>query len=124
MSSFFISDETPPGGAGSGDLAVLSVGGEIDFEASPRLRAGIDEHIKAGRRRIVLDLGAATFIDSTAIGVLVTAVVRLHESGGGSLGVVCTHENVLQIFRITSLDVMVTLYDSRDEALSALALAG
>jgi anti-sigma B factor antagonist len=124
MSSFFISDETPVGDAASGDLAVLSVGGEIDYEASPQLRASIDGQIKAGRRRIVLDLASATFIDSTAIGVLVTAVVRLHETGGGSLGVVCTHENVLQIFRITSLDVMVALYDSRDQALSALALAG
>jgi anti-sigma B factor antagonist len=124
MSPFLISDETPLSDAASGDLAVLSVGGEVDYEASPRLRAGIDEHIKAGRRRIVLDLSGATFIDSTAIGVLVTAVVRLRESGGGSLGVVCRHENVLQIFRITSLDLMVTLYGSRDEALSALVPAG
>jgi anti-sigma B factor antagonist len=119
MSSFYISDDI----AGD-EVVVLVVGGEIDYEASPQLKERISAHIKANRRHLVLDLSWATFIDSTAIGVLVGAVTRLEEAGGGSLAVVCTHEKVLQIFEITGLDRMVVLYRSRDEAISALALAG
>jgi anti-anti-sigma regulatory factor len=40
------------------------------------------------------------------------------------MAVVCTHEKVLQVFEITGLDSVVKLYSSRDEAFSALAMAG
>jgi anti-sigma B factor antagonist len=119
MSSFYISDSVT-----GDDVAVLVVGGEIDYEASPQLRKLITGHLSAERRRLVLDLSWATFIDSTAIGVLMGAVAKLRETGGGPLAVICTHEKVLEVFDITGLDSLVALYRSRDEALSALTLAG
>jgi len=127
MNSFYIiSDDATVEDTTYGDVAVVAMGGEIDYAASPQLRERIFGHIKAGRRRLVLDLSEATFIDSTAIGVLVGAVARLREAGGGSLAVVCADENerVLRIFEITGLDGMIALYRSREEALSALAPAG
>lgn len=118
MGSFYISDHVT-----RDDVVVLVAGGEIDYAASPQLRECVDGHIKAGRRRLMLDLSAATFIDSTAIGVLVGSATRLREIGGGSLAIVCANENekVLHIFGITGLDSMIALHRSRDEALSALA---
>jgi anti-sigma B factor antagonist len=118
MSPFYIGDDTT-----CDDVVVLVVGGEIDYEASPQLRERILAHIKANRH-LVLDLSWATFIDSTAIGVLTGAATKLHEADGGSLAVVCTHEKVLQIFAITGLESMISLYGSCEEALSALAVAG
>jgi anti-sigma B factor antagonist len=125
MMSFYIGDNLGlDDDASEGDLAVLVMGGELDYEASPQLRTRVVGAIKAGRRRLVLDLSEVTFIDSTAIGVLAGALARLDEVGGGSLAVVCTHEKVLEIFEITGLDSVITLHDSHDEALSALSLAG
>ncbi len=127
MSSFYIiSDDTTIDDVGCGDVAVLAVGGEVDYSASPQLREVIASHIKTGKRHLVIDLSAATFIDSTTIGVLVGAATRLQEAGGGSLAVVCADENekVLRIFEITGLDVMIALHRSREEALYALASAG
>jgi anti-sigma B factor antagonist len=124
MRSFYIGDEQQIGDAGCRDLAVLALGGEVDYEVSPQLRTHVVRAIKAGTRRLVLDLTDVTFIDSTAIGVIAGAVERLDEVGGGSLAVVCTHEKVLQILEITGLDSVITLYRTRDEAVSALALAG
>jgi len=123
MRSFYISD-VQSDGASDGEVAVLVVGGELDYEVSPQLRARLLGAIKDGRRRLVLDLTEVTFIDSTAIGVLAGVVARLDKVGGGSLAVVSTHEKVLQIFEITGLDSVVTLHGSRDEAVSVLALAG
>jgi anti-sigma B factor antagonist len=119
MSSFYIGDDTT-----YDDVVVLVVGGEIDYAASPQLKERILPHIKANKQRLVLDLSWATFIDSTAIGVLTGAATQLHEADSGSLAVVCTHEKVLQIFAITGLESMISLYSSCEEALSALALAG
>jgi anti-sigma B factor antagonist len=123
MRTFYIGDEVQVEDAGE-DLAILVVGGEVDFEVSPQLKARMTKTIKAGRRRLVLDLSDVTFIDSTAIGVIAGAVEKLDESGGGSLAIVCTHEKVMQIFEITGLDSVITVHPSREEALAALAVAG
>jgi anti-sigma B factor antagonist len=123
MSSFYISEDATLDDVTNAEVGLLVAGGELDYEASPQLKEGLMGHIKSGRRRLVLDLSSATFIDSTAIGVLVGTATRLREAGG-SLAVVCTHEKVLQIFEITGLDGMIALHRSRQEALSALAVAG
>lgn len=122
MSSFFISEEPTVEGSTLDDPVVLA-GGELDYEASPQLRAQLFEKITPGTRRVVLDLSLATFIDSTAIGVLVGASKRL-TAVGGSLAVVCTDENVLRIFEIAGIETMMTLYGSRDEALARSVRAG
>jgi anti-sigma B factor antagonist len=124
MRSFYIDENVRVDQAGEADLAVLVMGGELDYEVSPQLKARIIGAIKDGIRRLVLDLSDVTFIDSTAIGVLAGAIVRLDEAGGGSLAVVCAHEKVLEIFEITGLDSVISLHYSRDEAVSALSLAG
>ena len=122
MRTFYIGDEVQVEDAGE-DLAILVVGGEVDFEVSPQLKARMMRTIKAGRRRLVLDLSDVTFIDSTAIGVIAGAVEKLDEAGGGSLAIVCTHEKVMQIFEITGLDSVITVHPTREEAVAALAVA-
>lgn len=134
MSSFYvISNETTPEG-----IAVIALAGEVDYDASPDLRERIFAHIKAGRKRLILDLTDVTFIDSTAVGVLIGAVTRLRESGGGSLAVVCPERRqslsvvvpdggpsvVRQVFEVTGLDAGVAICATREEALSELAVAG
>jgi len=122
MRTFYIADEVRVEDASS-DLSILVVGGEVDYEVSPQLKAHMMRAIKAGARRLVLDLSDVTFIDSTAIGVIAGAVEKLDEAGG-SLAIVSTHEKVVQIFEITGLDSVITLHASREEALAALAVAG
>ena len=121
MSSFYISDGTVDR-ALAGGAGVLAVGGELDYAASPLLHEQIARHIKAGTRHLVIDLSAATFIDSTAIGVLMGAAGSLREACGGALAVVCVHGNVLKIFEISGLQAAIAIYRTREEALSALAL--
>jgi anti-sigma B factor antagonist len=126
VSFFYISDVADEGVEYDDDVAVLIAGGEIDFAASPPLRDRLADHINAGKRRLILDLAMATFIDSTAIGVLVGATMRLNDAGGGSLTVICTSENrrVHRVFEIAGVENLIALHDSREEALSELAAAG
>ena len=127
MSFFYISDDVSVDGwECSEDIAMLVAGGDIDYDASPQLRERLADQIHSGARRLVIDLSKVTFIDSTAIGVLVGAVMRLHEEGGGSLAVVCADENrrVLRIFEIAGVDSLIALYHSREEALLELTTAG
>jgi anti-anti-sigma factor len=75
--------------------------------------------------RLVVDLSPTTFIDSTAIGALVGAVMRLREHQDGSLAVVCSEKNerVLRTFDIAGVTGLIVLYPSREAALLALATA-
>ena len=121
MRTFYIGDDVQLEEMGP-EVAILVVGGEVDFEVSPQLKARLVRAIKGGSRRLILDLSDVTFIDSTAIGVLAGTVEKLDESGGGSLSVVSNHEKVIQIFEITGLDNLITIHASRDDALAAAAV--
>jgi anti-sigma B factor antagonist len=126
MNAFYISDEDTPADIERGeDLAVVVIGGEIDYAVSPQLREHINARIRDGARSIVLDLAAVTFIDSTAIGVLVGTVMRLHELGEGALAVVCGSENerVRRIFEIAGIDSLIALHRSRGDAFATLVTA-
>lgn len=98
---------------------VIELGGEIDLYTAPEFKERMVELIEDGKKRIVVDLSDATFIDSTTLGVLVGGVKRLRPAGG-SLALVCTDQNITKIFEITGLDRVFPIHPSRDEALSAV----
>jgi anti-sigma B factor antagonist len=110
---------------GGADVIVLVANGELDYDSAPLLRTSIFSHIGAGKRRLVVDLSAASFIDSMGIGVLVGTVSRLRSSGGGALMVVCETQNkqVRRIFDVAGVATVISLYSSREEALRALVAA-
>ena len=98
---------------------VVAVRGEIDLFTAPELKQVLAESIEAGRIRIIVDLTDTTFLDSTALGVLIGAVKRLR-SRDGSLVIVNTDANIAKTFEITGLDQIFTILDTRDAAVGAL----
>ena len=102
------------------ETQVIVLGGEVDLYTAPEFKERMVELIEDGKKRIVVDLSAATFIDSTTLGVLVGGVKRLRPTGG-TLALVCTNQNITKIFEITGLDQVFPIHASRDEALAAVA---
>ena len=98
---------------------VLSVRGEIDLFTAPELKQVLAESIEAGRVRIIVDLTDTTFLDSTALGVLIGAVKRLR-SRDGALAIVNVDENIAKTFEITGLDQIFTIVPTREEAVDAV----
>ena len=98
---------------------VVAVRGEIDLFTAPELKQVLTDVIEQGRRRVVIDLTETTFLDSTALGVLIGAVKRLR-TDGGALAIVNVDRNIGKTFEITGLDQIFTLLPSRDEAVRAL----
>jgi anti-sigma B factor antagonist len=113
--NFHISDEEI-----DAETQVIELGGEIDLYTAPEFKERMVALIEDGKKRIVVDLSAATFIDSTTLGVLVGGVKRLRPTGG-TLALVCTDQNITKIFEITGLDRVFPIHASRDEALTAVA---
>lgn len=98
------------------ERAVVALTGEVDLYTSPRFREVLLEGIDAGARRVILDLGLVTFLDSTAISVLVEGVNRLQPLGG-SLVVVCDAASVKRILEIAGLLRVLEVYPTRGDAL-------
>jgi anti-sigma B factor antagonist len=95
--------------------AVLSVHGELDLHQAPELEDHLAEAIADGAELVVVDLTHVTFIDSMALGVLLSAVNRLRLRGG-SLRLVVPNPSLRRIFEISLLDRVFTLDSNRDEA--------
>ena len=74
----------------------------------------------AGVKRLVVDLSGVTFIDSTALGVLIGGVRRVHGTGG-AMTIVVTTRPVERVLSVTGLDRVFSMHATRDEALAALA---
>ncbi len=97
-------------------LFVLTAEGELDLASAPSLKWALTDVLSDGGRRIVVDLSQVTFIDSTALGVL----VGVHRSlpVGARLAIVCTHDEVMNIFELTGLDATFDIFHTLDDALA------
>jgi anti-sigma B factor antagonist len=79
------------------------------------LRESLHRVIAQGETTVVLDLLDVTFLDSTALGVLVGALKRCRELGG-DLHIVVSDPRIMKIFEITGLTNVFTIADSLQDA--------
>jgi anti-sigma B factor antagonist len=86
----------------------IAVTGDLDLATSPALERWAARAIDDGATKLVIDLAETTFIDSTAIRVILAIRERIREAGG-EIVIECERENVLNVFRITGLDEELTI---------------
>lgn len=99
--------------------AVLAVDGELDVYTCEQLRDELLALAAAGHHRIALDLSDLDFCDSSGLGVMVGAVKRARDHGGG-LTVYGADERFLRVLRITGLVRVMPPFEQRAEALGWL----
>jgi anti-sigma B factor antagonist len=102
--------------AGNG-VAVIALSGELDLYTCPEFKQELLRVIGAGATLVAVDLTQTTFIDSTALGVLIRGVERL-KMNEGLLVVACVDPNIVKVFEVTGLNRIFTVVGSRDEALA------
>ena len=86
-----------------------SAGGELDAYAAPDLSQAFTS--VAGEDRIVVDLETVSFLDSTALGVVVKAIREVDERRGRSV-IVLPAGPARRIFEITTLDRVLAVAPS------------
>ena len=97
--------------------AIVHAEGELDAYAAPELSECLEGI--AGSRYVVANLAAVSFMDSTALGLVVRAVRELTESGA-AVRVVLPGGTARRIFEITTLDRVLPLAPTADAALAEL----
>jgi anti-sigma B factor antagonist len=97
---------------------VIEPQGDIDLATAPKLKAALDAAIDASARFVLVDFEDVAFLDSTGIGVLLSAERKLR-ARGGKLIVVCDVPLIRRVFEIAGLTDVLNITPSRREALSA-----
>ncbi|CAI9393907.1 STAS domain-containing protein [Microbacterium sp. T2.11-28] len=97
------------------DYAVVAVEGRLTATGAPRLRQSVDDAVAAGRPRVVVDMAAVEFIDSSGIGALIGGLksARLAE---GDLRIAAVPETVRRVLKLTNLDRVLREYPSAEAA--------
>jgi anti-sigma B factor antagonist len=100
-------------------VVVLTAEGELDAYNAPRLSESLGAAEVGMLDLFVADLSKVSFLDSTALGVLVRTVKDVVERGGQARVVLPT-TMARRIFEITTLDRVLPIAQSRADALREL----
>ncbi|HSZ13206.1 MAG TPA: STAS domain-containing protein [Solirubrobacteraceae bacterium] len=99
-----------------GRTSLISVQGDLDLASAPRLKWTLVDALEEGHSKLILDLSLTTFMDSTALGVLVG--VNRGLPGGGILVLVCGRANLLKIFELSGMDGAFVIAPTLERALA------
>ncbi|MBC8365076.1 MAG: STAS domain-containing protein [Actinobacteria bacterium] len=100
--------------------SVLVLCGDLDMAGAPELRREVAQMVAAGDSRLVLDLTAVDFIDSTGLGAVIGSLRRTR-SHDGDLVLVCPEPRLQRVFEMCDLDRVFELHESVDAAMGASA---
>ena len=99
-------------------VTILDLSGRITLgEGSVVLRDTIREVLGKGEKKILLNLGDVTYIDSSGIGELVSAFTAVRKEGG-ELKLLNLTKKVHDLLQITKL---YTVFDVKDDEAAAVA---
>lgn len=84
------------------DKCVIRLGGRFDFNAHREFRDAVDKAlVQAGTQQLQIDLGEVSYLDSSALGMLL--MVRDKARGlGKTVSLVNTRGSVLQVLEIAN----------------------
>jgi anti-sigma B factor antagonist len=99
-------------------IAVVELNGRFDAHVAPEVKVLLERANTP--TQVAVDLSAVTFIDSTALSTLVSAMKRCRQQGG-NVHLFGLQKPVRIIFELTKLDRAFDLFDSQDEAFAAFA---
>ncbi len=98
------------------DAHVIIVRGEVDVGTTPLLSSALRTAVLGGRDRVVLDMSEVSFMDSTGVSVLLSALRRLTREGR-TLAIACREgELVHRLLAFTELLESVPVHRSRESA--------
>jgi anti-sigma B factor antagonist len=100
--------------------AAIVVDGDLDLETSSQLETALVETIAKGHRHLVIDLSAATFLDSTAMGKLLTSIGPLRDEPAAAVVLVGAQGIVERSLAISGIDQMFSSFDTREAAIGHL----
>ncbi|GAB4237918.1 MAG: STAS domain-containing protein [Acidobacteriota bacterium] len=104
-----------------GDVTILDLHGKITIgESSIELRKHVRDLLQAGRKKILLNLGDVSYVDSSGIGELVSAYTTV-TNAGGQLKLLNLTKKLRELLAITKLLTVFETFDDEAKAVASFA---
>ena len=102
-----------------GGVIVIDLDGRITLgDGSALLRELIREHLDKSHKKLVLNLAAISYLDSTGLGELVSGY-RLVKSQGGELKLLNLNKKVSDLLQVTKLYTVFDIHNDETEAVAS-----
>jgi anti-sigma B factor antagonist len=101
-------------------ITVVQLAGILDNQNANSVREDLKELIGSGETKLVLDLSALTFLDSTGLGALLTAA-KAARAAGGDLKLGSLQADVRTILERTGFAKVLQLYPTVGHAVRSFA---
>ena len=99
-------------------MTVISVQGKLDATTAQEATAFFDKEIEAGDVKLVIDLGAVTYISSAGI-LTVLAAAQNARSAGGDVRLAGAEGNIQRTLEMVGFTRMMAAFDSTDGAVAS-----
>ncbi|HZS47050.1 MAG TPA: STAS domain-containing protein [Blastocatellia bacterium] len=110
---FSISERT------AGDITILDLSGKITIgEGSVQLREKVRQLLNDGKKKILLNLGDVSYVDSSGIGELVSSYTTTRNQGG-QLKLLNLTKKIQDLLSITKLLTVFETFDNERAALDS-----
>ncbi len=104
-----------------GDVTVMDLAGRITLgEGSSTMRDAIKDSLAKGDKKILLNLGEVSYIDSSGIGELVSAFTSVSNQGG-MLKLNGLNKRIKDLLQITKLYTVFDVFDEEPTAIRSFA---
>jgi anti-sigma B factor antagonist len=103
----------------TGDVMILDLSGKITIgEGSVQLREAVRNLLDQGNKKILLNLGDVSYVDSSGIGELVSSYTTTNNNGG-QLKLLNLTKKIQDLLMITKLLTVFETHDSEQAAVSS-----
>ncbi|HKS40973.1 MAG TPA: STAS domain-containing protein [Blastocatellia bacterium] len=103
----------------AGDVTILDLSGKITIgEGSVQLREAVRKLLDDGKKKILLNLGDVSYVDSSGIGELVSSYTTTGNQGG-QLKLLNLTKKIQDLLMITKLLTVFQTYDNEADAVAS-----
>ncbi|MCL8024391.1 STAS domain-containing protein [Nocardioides bruguierae] len=96
-------------------VGVVRPHGRLTMVAARRMRELLADLVAAGSTRVVVDLSATEFMDSSGLGAII-AGLKTARQAGGDLRLAAVTEPVMAVLQLTNMDRVLRARPSVEEA--------
>jgi anti-anti-sigma factor len=99
------------------NVAVAQLKGRLDLVAAPAVKQRLAEAIAEGHRNLVVDLGEVSFVDSSGLSALISALKSARQANG-DVRLARAADQPRTVIRMLALDRVMRTFATVEEALA------
>lgn len=100
------------------NITVVEIAGRIIYETENEFRNTILGLVDEDKVNIVLNLGKLSYVNSSGLGILIN-LLKVAQKKGGDIKLAELQGEIRELFSITSLDQIFSIYADIDEAIES-----